>query len=157
MDVVASPSRVWALVSDVTNTRRFSPETFDAQWLGGASGPARGAKFRGHVERNGKPWLIYWTTCVVTECDVDREFGFQVLGLRGRPMVSWNYRLEPTAEGTRVTESFSLADTPWLRLYGALAGRSRTRTNLANMRTTLQRIKVVAEADDGQSPDPGPS
>jgi hypothetical protein len=39
-------------VSDVTNTGRFSPDTFDAEWLDGASGPSLGARFRGHVKRN---------------------------------------------------------------------------------------------------------
>jgi hypothetical protein len=49
----ASPDRVWELVSDVTRVGEFSPETFEAEWLGGASGPEVGARFRGHVKRNG--------------------------------------------------------------------------------------------------------
>ena len=60
----APPDDVWALVSDVTRIGSYSPETFEAEWLDGASGPAVGAKFRGHVKRNGKG-PIYWTTCVV--------------------------------------------------------------------------------------------
>jgi hypothetical protein len=32
----ATPERVWSLVSDITNTGKFSPETFEAEWLGGA-------------------------------------------------------------------------------------------------------------------------
>jgi hypothetical protein len=47
---------------------RFSPETFEAQWLDGAVGPAVGTKFRGHVKRHEKG-PIYWTACTVTECD----------------------------------------------------------------------------------------
>ena len=48
----APAQRVWELVSDVRNTGRFSPETFDAEWLDGATEPAVGARFRGHVKRN---------------------------------------------------------------------------------------------------------
>ena len=50
---------VWELVSDVTSIGKFSPETFEAEWLDGATGPAVGARFRGHVKRNGKgPGLL---------------------------------------------------------------------------------------------------
>ena len=33
---------VWSLVADVRNTGRFSPETFDAEWLDGVTEPAVG-------------------------------------------------------------------------------------------------------------------
>ncbi len=62
---------VWTLVADVRNTGRFSPETFDAEWLDGATGPAVGARFRGHVKRN-EIGPIYWTTCRVTACEPGR-------------------------------------------------------------------------------------
>ncbi|MEP6623116.1 MAG: SRPBCC family protein, partial [Acidimicrobiia bacterium] len=50
----ASPEAIWALVSDVTRIGEYSPETFEAEWLDGATGPAVGVRFRGHVKRNGK-------------------------------------------------------------------------------------------------------
>lgn len=146
MFMAAEPERVWSLVSDVRNIGRFSPETFEAEWLDGASGPAIGVRFRGHVRRNGKTWLVYWTTCTVTQCEVGRAFGFQVQGFRGSPSVIWNYRFEPVAGGVNVTESFELGQSPVLRLYAAFAGRSRTQTNIDNMRATLGRIKSVAES-----------
>ena len=55
MHMEAAPRVVWELVSDITNTGRFSPETIDAEWLGGATAPAVGVKFRGKVLRNGRP------------------------------------------------------------------------------------------------------
>jgi hypothetical protein len=82
VDMNASPEAVWLLISDVTQIGRFSPETFEAQWLEGAVGPVVGAKFRGHVKRNEKG-PIYWTACTVTECDPGRVFGFAV---RSRPL-----------------------------------------------------------------------
>lgn len=142
----ASPERVWSLVSDITNTGRFSPETFEAEWLDGKSGPAEGVRFRGHVRRNGKPWLVYWTTCTITTCIPGRVFAFQVKGVSGKPSVVWSYHFEPSGEGTNVTESFELGASPMLRLYAVFAGRSRTRTNISNMYATLNRIKMVAES-----------
>ena len=51
----ASPEDVWALVSDVTRIGEFSPETFEARWRRGSTGPELGARFKGHVKRNGVP------------------------------------------------------------------------------------------------------
>lgn len=144
----ASPSRVWSLVSDIANTGKFSPETFEAQWLDGRSRPAVGVRFRGHVRRNGKPWLVYWTKCTITKCEPGREFAFEVQGLAGKPSVTWSYHFEPSGEGTNVTESFELGESRILRLYAAVAGRSRTRTNISNMQATLNRIKKVADSPE---------
>ena len=52
--MAATPAKVWDLVSDVTRIGEFSPETFDAKWVGGATGPELGARFKGHVKRNGR-------------------------------------------------------------------------------------------------------
>jgi len=140
----APPAAIWAIVTDVTGIGRFSPETFDAEWLDGATGPAVGARFRGHVKRNG--WgPVYWTTCEVVACEPEREFAFAVVN-RGRPVNTWRYHLEPAGDGTDATESFQLADVAALRLYWRLLGWARGRTNREGMRTTLERIKAEVEA-----------
>ena len=77
----ASPEAVWELVSDVTSIGKYSPETFEAEWIDGATGPEVGARFRGHVKRNGKG-PIYWTKCTVTECEPGKVFAFGVDGVR---------------------------------------------------------------------------
>jgi hypothetical protein len=144
--MAAPAERIWDLISDIRNTGRFSPETFEAEWLDGATGPAVGARFRGHVRRNGIG-PVYWTNCRVTECERGREFGFQVL-LRDRPVNHWHYRLTPTADGTEVTESFRLPDSPLNTLYyWVFGGFLRQRNNIRDMRRTLERIKDVAEAE----------
>jgi uncharacterized protein YndB with AHSA1/START domain len=143
INMAAPPERVFDLVSDVTRIGRYSPETFEAEWIEGATGPAVGAKFRGHVKRNGKG-PIYWTTCTVLECEPGREFAFGV-GSPDRPLNIWRYHLEPSGDGTDVTESFQLADRAWLRLYWALLGWARGRTNREGMQTTLERIKAEVE------------
>lgn len=144
--MAASADRIWELVADVRNIGRYSPETFEAEWLDGASGPAVGARFRGHVRRNGIG-PVYWTTCRVTECDPGREFGFEVL-VGDRPVNHWRYRLQPAGDGTDVTESFRMADSPLTTLYyWAFGGFLRQRNNIRDMRRTLERIRDVAESD----------
>lgn len=149
--MAAPPERIWRLVSDITNTGRFSPETFEAEWLDGATGPALGVRFRGHVRRNGRG-PVYWTNCTIVACEPGRQFGFAV-GVSGKPVNTWRYRLAPSGDGTDVTESFELANTAMLRTYWRIAGRARGRTNRDGMRTTLERIKTVVEADDPAAAD----
>jgi hypothetical protein len=142
--MAASPAAVWDLVSDVTKIGRYSPETFEAEWLGGATGPAVGARFRGHVKRNGRG-PTYWTTCTVLTSEPEREFAFGV-GSSTKPLNVWRYQLEPAGDGTDVTESFELRPIWPLRLYWAVLGWSRGRTNREGMRQTLERIRAEVEA-----------
>src|ERR1700733_4682559 len=142
--MAASADRVWNLVSDITRTGEFSPETFEAEWLGGASGPAAGARFRGHVRRNGRG-PVYWTVCTVVACDPGREFAFAVAGPGRMTVNTWRYQLEPSAGGTDVTESFELSDMLVTRVYWLLAGRARRRSNLSGVRVTLEGMKAAAE------------
>ncbi|MEV6561397.1 SRPBCC family protein [Nocardia sp. NPDC051756] len=142
--MAAPADKIWELVSDITNTGRFSPETFAAEWLGGATAPAVGVKFRGHVNRNG--WGVkYWTVCRIIASDPGREFAFTVLGPGGMSINTWTYRFETVEGGTDVTESFHLHSNPVLRVYWLLAGRARTKTNVEGMRETLNRIKAFVE------------
>lgn len=142
--IAAPPEPIWDLVSDVTKIGRYSPETFEAEWLDGATGPAVGARFRGHVKRNGRG-PTYWTKCTVIASEPGREFAFGV-GPGDKPLSVWRYELEPSGDGTDVTESFTLARTRLLRLYWALLGWTRGRTNRDGMRTTLERVKAEVES-----------
>ena len=141
--MAAPPSTVWDLVSDVTRIGEFSPETFEAKWIGSATGPSVGAKFKGHVKRNGVG-PIYWTLCEVTECVPEKEFGFDVL-TSGVPTNHWRYELRAVPRGTEVTESFALTPNAALRAYWAVLGWHRGRANERGMRQTLERIRAIAE------------
>lgn len=142
---MAAPAKeVWDLVADIRNTGKFSPETFEAEWLDGATGPALGATFRGHVKRN-EIGPVYWTTCRVTACDPGKEFGFEVL-LGGKPVNNWHYRFDAAADGgTDVTESFRMNEGLTTTLFGIFGGQLRKRRNIRDMRKTLERIKAVVE------------
>ena len=139
----APADKVWSVISDVTNTGKFSPETFDAEWLDGATGPTLGGRFRGHVKRNGRG-PVYWTTCVITECEPGRTFGFDVV-LRDRPVNSWRYEITPNGDGVDVTESFHLRENIGTRIYWLIAGWARNRTNVNGMRATLEGVKSYVE------------
>lgn len=88
---------------------------------------------------------MYWTKCTITKCDPGRGFAFEVDGPGGKPTVKWAYLFVPSGDGTDVTESFEMGDAPGIALYARFAEKSRTQTNLRNMRATLERIKAVAE------------
>ncbi len=139
----AEPMAVWDLLSDVTRIGEFSPETFEARWTRGSTGPAVGAHFKGHVKRNGIG-PTYWTLCRVDRCDPGRAFEFTVVGA-GRDVNTWGYLIEPAGDGVDVTEYFRLDPHPLLRAYWALLGWARGRTNRNGMRTTLERIRAVVE------------
>ena len=143
--MAAPADTIWNLIADVRNTGRFSPEVFEAEWLGGATGPELGAKFRGHVRRN-EIGPVYWTVCRVTACEPGREFGFAVLGPGGQAVNNWHYRLTPAGDGTDVTESFELTGILPMKLYWAVLGWARGKTNREGMQTTLERIRAVVEA-----------
>jgi uncharacterized protein YndB with AHSA1/START domain len=140
----ASPATVWELVSDVTRIGEFSPETFEARWRHGYDHAEVGAKFKGHVKRNGIG-PTYWSPCTVTVCEPERVFEFSV-GTDDVALNNWGYRLEPDGTGTLVTEYFRLEPRLPLRLYWTVLGALRGRTNERGMRTTLERMKHLVEA-----------
>jgi uncharacterized protein YndB with AHSA1/START domain len=141
--VDAPVADVWDLVSDVTRIGEFSPETFEARWTRGSTGPEVGASFKGHVRRNGVG-PTYWSPCQVTRCVPGEVFEWAV-GTDSTTLNNWGYRLAPEGDGTRVTEYFRIEPTLPMRVYWTLLGPLRGRTNERGMRTTLERMKAVLE------------
>lgn len=147
LHIEAPREAVWDLVSDVTRIGEFSPETFEARWTRGSTGPEVGANFKGHVKRNGVG-PVYWTPCTVTRCEPGKVFEFAVGPSVEKALNTWGYRLEDDGSGTRVTEYFRLTPAWYMRGYWLLLGALRGRTNERGMRTTLNRIKAVLEGDE---------
>ena len=144
IEVNAPRARVWALVADFSNMGKWSPELVRNIWLGGAQGPAVGARFLG-VNRHGLvPWATY---CKITRCDEGAAIEWDnVVG-----KMRWGYRFEDApGGGTRVTEySEHIAEAALpIRavLRSGLLGRNREDLMRAGMRTTLERVKAAAEA-----------
>lgn len=142
MRIGAPPERIYAIVSDVTQMGRLSPECTGGRWLGGATGPAVGARFKGSNKRG----LMRWSTkCEVTKADRPSAVEWQVAesGMR------WGYRFEPDGDGTLVTEyrEHSRAIPFYVKAVqrSGLLGRDRENLMVEGMRETLERLKAAAE------------
>ena len=142
IDVAAPAQRVFELVSSLRELGGCAEEYSGGKWLG-ASGPSVGARFRG-VNRRG--WRVWPTTSTVTDCSVGR-FAFEVKSF-GLPVSRWQFDIEPTADGCRVTESTWDRRPSWYVPITVLATgvKDRAVTNQANIEATLARLKQAAEA-----------
>ena len=141
--VAAAPETLYALVTDVTRMGEWSPETVEAGWLDGATGPAVGARFIGR-NRIGS---VTWTTKpTVTVADAGRTFAFKVPGGSG---ATWTYTFEAVLGGTRVTEHARQDKRSPLviRLLQRKAGVTDRAEHLrAGMAVTLERLSAAAVA-----------
>lgn len=141
--IAAPAEEVWAMIADVTRMGEWSPENTGGKWIGGADGPAVGAKFRG---RNRLGWHRWSTLAEVTGCEPGREFRFLVTA--GPLAVSeWSYRIEPSGDGCTVTETWDDRRS-WLVRAGGLVISGvgdRAAHNRAGMEETLRRLAEAAE------------
>ncbi|GAB2808657.1 SRPBCC family protein [Lentzea nigeriaca] len=142
VDVAASPQRVFELISDLHRLGGVAEEYAGGRWLG-AAGPSVGARFRG-VNRRG--WRVWPTVSTVTDCSVSR-FAFEVKSL-GMAVSRWQYDIEETPSGCRVTESTWDRRPAWYKPITVLATgvKDRAVTNQRNIEATLERLKQAAEA-----------
>jgi len=144
--VRADPDRLWAMVTDVTRTGEWSPETYRAEWLNGATGPAVGARFKGYNRRKKAKWA---TVCEVIEAEPPRVFAFAV-GTAAKPQTVWRYQLTPSENGVELTESFELMKP--LSILSRLVTRVTIGVNdrCADLeqgaQSTINAIKLAAEA-----------
>lgn len=144
VEVVASPDRVWSLVSDITRMSEWSPSCTGCEWLHGSTEPHVGNRFIGYSRQRGARLS---RECVITVSELGREFAFDTL-FRGKVSNHWRYRFESVPGGTRVTESYEVILMPlWVRtvrLIPGMVGRSH-RDARRGMLETLNRIKATAE------------
>jgi hypothetical protein len=142
--VAADPAVLYDMVADLTKMGDWSPENRGGRWLGGASGPARGAKFRGN---NRSGWRRWQTLAEVTEADPGARFAFHVT-VTGVPIADWTYEFKAVEGGTIVTEKWADRRPGWMdKLSGVVMGvADRAAHNEANMKVTLATLKSAAEA-----------
>lgn len=143
-EIAAPADTVWAMISDVTRMGEWSPENVGAKWLGDATGPEPGAKFRG-TNRNGKK---KWDTlATIVEVDPGRLLSFRVTAA-GFKVAEWRYVFEPTSTGCRITETWiderGFVAKTLAKLVSGVAERADH--NRAGMEQTLERLKVAAES-----------
>jgi uncharacterized protein YndB with AHSA1/START domain len=143
-EIAAPVEQVWAMVSDLTRMGEWSPENAGAKWLGGATGPQLGAKFRGTNRNGNKTWDTLATIIDAQPC---RLLAFRVTAA-GFKVAEWRYAFESTPTGCRITET-------WIDERGRIAkalGKpvsgvgDRAAHNQAGMVQTLECLKAAAES-----------
>ena len=142
----APVDRVWAVVGDPVGMGDLTAECTGMEWIGGSTGPAVGARFRG---RNRSGWRRWSTSCTIVRLDPGSEIAWDV-AFGPLPVARWSYRVEPggTDGSCVVTERFEDHRGGLLRATAPLVrGTADADTlNRANMEATLTRVKHRAEA-----------
>jgi Polyketide cyclase / dehydrase and lipid transport len=147
IDIAAPPEVVYDLVSDITRMGEWSPECYQCAWTKGATGPAVGARFK--AKNKGARGPSWFNTPVVTVAERANEFAFNRKG-PGIGSYTWRYKIEPTASGSKLIESFD-AERPlgsamsWLTMKWT-GSEDRDADLHEGMLTTISRIKAAAES-----------
>ena len=146
LHIDAGPKTLYDLISDITRTHEFSPNVRRSKWIGGATGPSVGARFKAiNTAARGPAWP---NKPVVTVASPGEEFTFR----RTEPFagtLEWRYRFVPEDGGTRVTESYEVIEpitlVGWF-IIGTLCGQTDSRATLRHsMEETLRRVRAAVE------------
>jgi hypothetical protein len=143
--VIAAPAdELWARVANIDRMGDLSPENVGGKWLGDATGPAVGAKFKGDNQNGTKKWS---TTVRVIECEPGRAFAFKVSAGPFK-VARWTYRFEPADGGCRVTETWTDDRGKFVVFMGKLVSgvADRATHNRASMEATLERLAEQTES-----------
>jgi uncharacterized protein YndB with AHSA1/START domain len=144
LEIKAPAELLYEMVSDLPRIGEWSPECESVEWEGDVTVPVTGTTFVGHNAVGPGRRVRYSRHGEVLAADPGREFTF-ITDEGGRPSTLWRYRFEPTANGTRVTEGYEVRWIPtWARILDVPTNRHKGL--LKGMRTTLERLKVAAEA-----------
>lgn len=139
----APADRVYDMLADLTRMGEWSPETTRIAWVGGATGPAPGARFRGS-NKNG---VARWSTLgTIVTAERPKEVAWDV-SFMGLPVARWGYRIEGDTAGCTVTETWEDRRGPFMKIVGMSTGAvNRREHNERSMRETLRRLKAAAES-----------
>lgn len=141
IEINAPVGKVWGLVSDLNRMPQWSPQCRKMKALG----PLRPGTRTLNLNRRG---MLFWpTTSTITEVVPERKFAFRVDANKS----VWTYELEPTATGTRLTETRHAENGVSALSTGltkTVLGGVETfeKELLEGMNLSLQRIKAAAES-----------
>ncbi|MFF2555047.1 SRPBCC family protein [Nocardia sp. NPDC058058] len=153
--IPADPLALYERISDPTQMGGWSPENRGATVAEPRESAYVGMMFVGHNKRG----IARWTTrCTVTAADPGERFAFRVhaIGLRTPslrgPIANWEYRFEPEAGGTRVTETWNDDRTGWPDSVAAVfdrivtSGKSFADFQRGNIHVTLRNLQRILGA-----------
>ncbi|OZM72779.1 hypothetical protein CFN78_14290 [Amycolatopsis antarctica] len=143
VEVDATADAAFALITDLDRISACAEEWQSGAWLDGGSATVLGSRFRG---RNASRELSWETVSTVRESVPGTLFTFDVHD-GDIPVSRWNYRIEPSGRGVRVTESV------WDRRpeeYKPVSTKTtgvvdRAGANQRNIKATLRRVKAELE------------
>ncbi len=144
VEIDASPADVWDLVRDVCRMHEWSPQVTSARLRAGFDEVDLGTQF---TNRNHHGELVWTTHGEVVRFVPEREIAFRI----EENWAIWSFRIEPTDQGTRLTQRRELPDgISQLSVDltdGFLGGQEDFTAILRDgMRQTLGRIKAAAES-----------
>lgn len=155
VDIKAKPAEVWAAVTDLGLSARYSDESLGATWSDGADGPSLGAQF---VGKNRHRAIGEWEVpCFVNRFVDGAEFGW-VTSDPENPGAQWCFELASIAGATRLRYSLILGPGP-SGITAAIENmpdrepdilRRRIKEHRANMQRVVDGIK----AELHNEPDP---
>ncbi|MFJ9718391.1 SRPBCC family protein [Streptomyces sp. NPDC101213] len=149
------PAAVYDAVSRPADMGRWSPENLGTSRRTPVGPAVVGTSFEGLNKRGGFRWV---TRCTVTAAEPGRRFAFRVhaIGIRRPrlrgPIATWEYRLEPAGDGTRVTESWTDDRRAWPDAVAhafdrtVTGGRTFAEFQVRNIEITLRNLKRELEA-----------
>jgi hypothetical protein len=145
LDIDADADALYAMVSDLPRIGEWSPECERVEWEGDVVTPTVDTTFVGHNAVGPGRRIRYQRHGRVLAADPGREFTF-ITDEGGRESTEWSYTFSPLPDGgTRVTEAYNVRWIPtWARILDVPTNRHKDL--LRGMRTTLERLKVTAEA-----------
>lgn len=153
--IEAPPEVLYDIVADVTRTPERTPDIVRCEWIGGATGPAVGARFTSiNKAGRGPNWS---NKPVVTVADRGHEFSFTRTELFAGTIL-WRHRFVAEGTGTRVIESYEVTKpisvVGWFiidTLYGAKDRQGALRASMADsldrMADSLDRLAEIAATD----------
>jgi uncharacterized protein YndB with AHSA1/START domain len=140
IDIAAPPATVWALVSDLRNMARWSPQVVKTF----VKTPVQEGSTMFNINR--RKLLVWPTQAKVVRLVPEQEIAFRVK----ENFTVWSYQLEATPAGTRVTARREapqgISDLSVGLTKRALGGVDVFTTELqTGMQQTLAKIKADAE------------
>jgi uncharacterized protein YndB with AHSA1/START domain len=140
----APAAAVYELIADPMRMAEWSPECVRCRWVGSATRPEVGVRFRGTSRKGRRRWT---TTSSITDMRPGELFAWEVSYFH-RPVARWEYRLEHHPEGVRLIESVDDRRGRVLRAASPLITGSsdRDQRNADTMESTLEALRNAAEA-----------